>query len=90
MIQGGHYSISRGTGLTPGRYHVRIYWAEPIPLQYVTATVDGAVMPPADIPEAKELIPAKYNTLSELTVEVRQRHPNVFDFSLDSVPPTHP
>ena len=46
------------------------------------AEVD-ATLPPGEIPKPKkDPIPAKYNTKSELTAEVKAGVPNTYDFPL--------
>lgn len=71
VVQAGRYSVPRESGLVAGKYRVRIYWPEKA----------GREQGP-NVPLARERIPAKYNTGSELTVEVRQGSDNTFDFAL--------
>jgi len=84
LIQAGRYSIPCETGLTPGKYRVRIYWAEKIDPKLLEVVMDGSRGPRKNPPQAKERIPVKYNAESELTIEVRQDGANKFDFKLSA------
>jgi hypothetical protein len=87
LIQNGQYSIPRKSGLAPGEYRVRIYLADKAGVKAVPSIMGGdgqSAAPP------RELIPAKYNTESELTIEVRQGVANTFDFALSKNNPSHP
>jgi hypothetical protein len=81
LVQAGRYSIPRQTGLVPGKYRVHIYWAEKVNTGIVP-TITGDVGHNVNVTPPRELIPAKYNTESELTIEVRQNDANRFDFAL--------
>jgi hypothetical protein len=86
MIQAGRYTIPSKTGLSPGKYRVRIYWADKPTLVDADESdaPPGAIKKnPARIPQVKELIPAKYNVESQLTIDVRQDGGNTFDFALE-------
>jgi hypothetical protein len=86
MIQAGRYTIPSKTGLSPGKYRVRIYWADKPALLDADESdaPPGAIkMNPARIPHVKELIPTKYNVESQLTIEVHQGGGNTFDFALE-------
>ena len=85
LIRAGRYSIPRQTGLAPGKYRVRIYWAEKVNTGIVP-TITGDVGHNVNVTPPRELIPAKYNTESELTIEVRQSDANRFDFALTTEP----
>lgn len=87
LIQAGDYTIPRQTGLAPGKYRVRIYWAEKANAD-VVPSIMGVPGPNANVAPLKELIPAKYNTESELTIEVRPNGDNKFDFALTTEPST--
>src|SRR5262249_56950846 len=77
LIEDGTYSIERSGGLVPGRYKV-----------IINAQAVGAAAPPKDQqagkprPLPKELIPAKYNAQTTLTVEVKEGEDKAFDFDL--------
>jgi hypothetical protein len=75
VIRDGSYSIPREGGPVPGRYKV-----------VINASSGGAAPPSgapgAALPVPKELIPAKYNTKSELSAEVKKGGDNRFDFPL--------
>jgi hypothetical protein len=77
-IVDGRYSIAQADGLVPGKYLVMITGplAPPAPPK---EEMPGQRLPVAP---AKELIPAKYNTKSELTAQVTKEGPNTFDFKL--------
>jgi len=66
LIKGGTFSISRETGLPPGTYNVAINAAEKRGERTKPAEVGGGKQTEL----AKELIPAKYNSKSELKTEI--------------------
>lgn len=78
-IENGQYQIPREAGLAPGTYKVTIW----------SYDRKGAKVQSEDIPgepsatQFKERIPAKYNTKTTLTAEVKKDGSNVFDFKLD-------
>lgn len=81
MIRDGAYAIAESKGLPPGKYRVRISAADLGGEQQA-----GALSaPPGSAPPRarKNLIPPKYNSQSELTVEVVDGN-NRFDFDLTS------
>jgi hypothetical protein len=84
LVRDGRYSIPSQAGLTPGKYCVRIYWSEKIDPSRMKPLAPGVRPSPGDIPSAKELIPAKYNSGSALTIEVRQGSVATFDFPLST------
>lgn len=76
-IENGNYTIPAAQGLPTGKYRVEVSWHKPT----------GRKIPSADpgmtADETREAVPAKYNTDSNLTVELNgsdQPH----DFSLTS------
>jgi hypothetical protein len=74
-IDRGSYFIPRPEGPVPGRYTVLI----------TASDGDGtapAGAPGKQVPVPKELIPAKYNTKSTLTFDVKKGEKNVGDFQL--------
>lgn len=80
VIAGGSYSIERDNGLVAGRYRVTI-----------NSAIGGAPASPDEPPGAvveanlpKELLPAKYNTKSELVAEIKAGGPNNLDYELKS------
>jgi hypothetical protein len=75
LIRDGKYDIPRREGPVPGTYRV-----------VITASAGNAA-PPAgapgkELPMPKELIPARYNTKSDLKVEVKKGGENQFNFDL--------
>jgi hypothetical protein len=81
-IKNGAYALPAEGGLPAGTYRVAISASTPLP---PTPTDPDAAMKAAENPVvAKELIPAKYNTKSELTVEVASKGSTVKDFELTS------
>jgi hypothetical protein len=74
VITNGRFSIPADKGLEPGMYTVKISAME---------TTDVSVEP-GGLPgkDPKELLPAKYNTKSTLTQEVKKGE-NKFEFKLD-------
>ena len=80
MIQKGSYAIAQSKGLPPGKYLVRISRAKQADLKNVRPDQIG----PTGLIPATELVPAKYNFQSDLTVTVTDDGPNRFDFELKS------
>ena len=78
-IENGAYRIPRDTGLAPGTYKVTVW----------SYDQKGAKIQAEDMPgdpgntQFKERIPAKYNTKTTLTADVRPYGPNVLEFKLD-------
>jgi len=76
-IEQGVYSLTPSDKLSPGTYRVEISWPKPT----------GRKIPSADpgmqADEMREAVPAKYNSKSELTVEVRSGDDEK-DFALSS------
>lgn len=71
----GSYLIGGDSGLKPGKYRVEISWFKPT----------GRKIPSADpgftTDETREVIPAKYNTNSELKADIGARE-NTHNFTL--------
>jgi hypothetical protein len=82
MIKEGAYAIEALKGLPPGKYIVRISSADMGPEQ----RGEAPMTPPGGAPYTirKDLIPPKYNSQSELTIEVIGSSDNRFDFDLKS------
>lgn len=78
IIADGNYSIREGIGPNLGKYQVKISWLEESGEEIDEEEVDEDGEP---IWVPKELIPAKYNEESELTVEI-SAGPNTHDFDL--------
>jgi hypothetical protein len=74
-ITDGEYDIPAKYGPYPGAHKVEIVWRRP------TGRKITADDPPVLIDERVNVIPAKYNEQTELTVEIA-RDENVFDFAL--------
>jgi hypothetical protein len=93
MIQDGGYHVPRPEGLIPGKYRIAISKAgldndRIVPLR-LKPSRKGAAQPKADLDPyaprmAKQLIPARYNTKSDLVEEVKADQPNDFNFELTS------
>jgi hypothetical protein len=67
-IQNGKFSIGRDVGLVPGSYKVSIYAADKPPER--TKPEKAGAGKPSEL--AKQLIPAKYNSKTELTAEIKK------------------
>ena len=80
MIDEGRFALPRGEGLVLGKYRVQIDSRED-----TGAPLAGGELPGAPVVSKKKpaaLIPARYNTKSELTAEVKSGGPNDFPFDL--------
>jgi hypothetical protein len=80
MIDDGRFAIPRSEGLVPGKYKVQIDSRED-----AGAPLAGGELPGAPVVSKKKpaaLIPARFNTMTELTAEVRSGGPNDFTFDL--------
>ncbi len=78
-IAEGKYEIPAGKGLKPGEYRVFINAVEP---ETSERSAEDLMNNPG--PPRKELIPAKYNTKSDVKVEVTEEGPNQFDFPIET------
>lgn len=76
MIRDGAYELPRDHGLPPGAYLVRISWPERIP-------IPEEEQDPMNPFRTRELIPAKFNTESQLKIDVRSDQPAQFNFDLE-------
>ena len=76
-IVDGKYEISASKGLLPGTYRVFINALEP---ESQTRSADDLMNNPG--PPRKELIPAKYNAKSTVTIDVTESGENRFDFPI--------
>jgi hypothetical protein len=79
QITGGKFYISRDQGPVPGKYNVSINSASKSE-RTKPAQVGGGKM--AEL--AKELIPARYNSSTELHADVEKGGSNTFTFTLES------
>ena len=77
MIQNGRFEIPALQGLDPGKYRISIRSPEPSP-PITPAEYAAGKMPL----EAKERIPASFNTDSKEIVEVQASGSNAFDFDV--------
>jgi len=77
-ITNGQYSVPAAAGMPPGKYKVAINYPDP-KAPAPKASPDGL---PGDNPPAKELLPAKYNTATELTAEIKAQASNDASFDL--------
>ena len=78
-IRDGRFTIERAAGPSPGEYRVEI-------LAY---QLTGRQVPDSDFPgkmtdELKQVIPDRYNTDTELTVNVSAEKENHFNWELES------
>jgi hypothetical protein len=70
-IKDGRYMLPPEFGLAPGKYHVRINSPE-------GSVPAGSV----EMVAVKERIPAKYNSETTLTAEIKESEENEFDFEI--------
>ncbi len=75
-VTNGQFKIPQATGLLPGKYKVSISYPDP----KGPAPKEGEA--PGESRETKELLPAKYNSATELRAEVRAGVENTFTFDL--------
>jgi hypothetical protein len=80
QVKGGKFSIARESGLVPGNYNVAIYSPERLTERTKPKQAGGGK--PSELP--KQLIPAKYNSKSELTAEIKKGGGNDLTFTLQS------
>ena len=80
-IAAGEYRIPKEKGLPPGKYAVQISSA-----RQRGASASASAGPPGTVGMAplKERIPEKYNSKSQLTIEVKAEGGNTFNFDLSS------
>jgi hypothetical protein len=78
-IRDGRFSISRESGLVPGKYKVAINAAQPKKREEATK---GPVSKGLGL--AQELIPAKYNSNTELTAEIPNGGTSSLKYELQS------
>ncbi len=76
MIADGDYQIPGDKGLPPGMYTVRISSAD-------ETSGEAEKLPGESDAMAEERIPAKYNTESKITREVKSNGENKFDFKIE-------
>jgi hypothetical protein len=74
FVTGGKYAVE----LVPGRYRVSVTWTRP-----TGKTRTGVAGPGADAGVSEQVIPARYNTATELTADVSADRPT-HDFGLTS------
>jgi hypothetical protein len=79
VISGGKFDVPADRGLPPGTYTVRIYSADPP--SGATASPDPGG---GGYPMAKDRIPPKYNSESNVTAEVTAGGENHFTFEVTS------
>lgn len=65
-IKDGKYAIDSERGPMPGKYRVEIIWKKKTGKQIPNPSDPGTTMD-----ETKQVIPQKYNTKTELTVEIK-------------------
>jgi hypothetical protein len=79
-IRQGKYVVPQSHGLAPGTYEVRI--SSPEPGTDVRKELDPEQAGGEPYPIRRERIPSRYNTKSELRIEVKDSGPFTFDFDL--------
>jgi hypothetical protein len=79
-IRGGAYEVPKSHGLTPGVYEVRVTSGERG--TDIRKELDPEQAGGEPYPIARERIPPRYNTKSELKIEVKDGGPFTFDFDL--------
>ena len=77
LITNGKFEIAAPRGLEPGTYRVQISSPKGVGERTPEQVATGASAP------AKERIPPKYNTESEVTITVTEAGPNVFNWAID-------
>lgn len=80
VIENGTYRIPEPKGPNPGKHMVEIHWLKPTGRKTINQGDPGG---PSMIDETAEVIPAKYNTQTNIQVEIT-RERNKHDFSLTS------
>lgn len=76
VISNGTYSVPEGQGVIAGTYQVEIRWSRPTGKQFKDTNDTGAM-----IDEVKQVIPAKFNDVTELRAKVGTGSTK-FDFDL--------
>jgi hypothetical protein len=76
FITNGQYSIPEEKGLNEGTYRVEIRWNRPTGKKILDSQDTGEM-----VEESKQVIPARYNTNSELTADVSKGN-TTFNFDL--------
>src|SRR5262245_36595508 len=76
-VKDGRFEIPAANGLTAGKY--KVAFSYPDPKGRASAESGDA---PGVSGEAKELLPTKYTTQTELRAEVKSEGPNEFTFDL--------
>jgi len=76
VITNGTYSVPEGQGVIAGTYQVEIRWSRPTGKQFMDKNDTGAM-----VDEVKQVIPKKYNEVTELRAKVGNGSTN-FDFDL--------
>lgn len=84
FIKAGRYSIPASAGLPPGKYTASISSHAEEGTAAASTDPNEAMNAAAAAKPATETIPAKYNTQTELVVEVKKGATNAFDFDLKS------
>jgi hypothetical protein len=77
LVTNGKFKIDAERGLAPGTYRVQISSPRGVAERTPEQIAAGASAP------ARERIPAKYNTASQLTVEVTRSGPNEFNWAIE-------
>jgi hypothetical protein len=82
IIAQGGYKLETLKGLPPGKYYVQIFSPQDAPAMGTDAAQQSG--PPGALKLGVELLPAKYNAATTLTVEVAPSRSTTFDFDLKS------
>lgn len=75
-IVNGEYDIPEKSGLPAGKYVVAVFYPDP------KAPLPKPDEPPGDSDVARDILPPKYNSKSELTAEVKEEPRNEINFDL--------
>ncbi len=80
VITNGAYAIAQKDGLPPGKYRVQITGDDGVNFGVSEGKMPGdEIMPPK-----KQLVPASWNSKSKHEIEVPDKGPTVFDFTINS------
>jgi hypothetical protein len=79
LVNAGQYQITRDKGLPPGKYAVRISAAHRTEKAAVAGPPGTGTSSPA-----KERLPERYNSKTEIQIEVKSNGGNKFDFDMTS------
>jgi hypothetical protein len=79
QITDGKYTVNSATGLPAGKYKVEIVWKKKTGKQIPNTSDPGTT-----VDETKQVLPMKYNSKTELTVEIKSGSNRGVNFDLKS------